>query len=220
MYNKSQSDVSLNENSTENVFNDKATTAQGPMDDNKKIKLQKECTMETLMNDGDITMTTMIEHEKAKENCKKFLYARAMHSNHMKQYHRQQILEHQKEVDEYRSMVEEGRGLIPLESNLFKHDPVGISHIIHMIDVDIFWPQKTFEAVLAELWRNKDKQVNEQENETKYCKEKALIHEENDTEEVIDLCGESQTTTSDHWKVEQKSEKTMIRGRAKQSLEK
>ena len=73
-----------------------------------------------------------------------------------------------------------------------------------MIDVDIFWHQKTFGSVLAKLWRNHDKQVNEQENKTKYCKEKAQIHKEKDKKEVIDLCGESQTMTSDHWKVEQK----------------
>ena len=73
-----------------------------------------------LMNDGDISMTTMIGHEQAKKNHKKFLYARTMHSNHMIQYHMQQILECQKAVDEYRSMVEEGRDLIPLESTLFK----------------------------------------------------------------------------------------------------
>ena len=41
------------------------------------------------MNNGDISMTTMIEHEEAKENHKKFLYARAMHSNHMIQYQMQ-----------------------------------------------------------------------------------------------------------------------------------
>ena len=68
-----------------------------------------------------------------------FLYARARHSNHVIHYHMQQIMEHQKVVDEYRSMVEEGRDLIPFESNLFKCDLVVISHIIYMIDMDIFW---------------------------------------------------------------------------------
>ena len=56
------------------------------------------------MNDCNISMTAIIEHEQAKENHKKLLYARAMHSNHMIQYHIQQILEHQNVVDEYRSM--------------------------------------------------------------------------------------------------------------------
>ena len=41
--------------------------------------------------------------------------------------------------------------LTPLESNLHKSDLVVISHIIHMIEVDNFWCQKTFEAVLADL---------------------------------------------------------------------
>ena len=41
-----------------------------------------------------------------------------------------------------------------MESNLYKSDPALISHIIHMIEVDNFWHQKTFEAILADLWRN------------------------------------------------------------------
>ena len=89
MYNISQSNVSLNGNSTENLFNDEATTVLGPTDDNKKTELQQACTMKMSMNNGDISMTTMIEHEQAKENHKKFLYARAMHSNHMIQYQMQ-----------------------------------------------------------------------------------------------------------------------------------
>ena len=113
MYDISQSNVSLNENSAENLFSDEATTIQGPMDDNKKIESQKACTMEMLMNDSDILMTTMIEHEQAKENHKKFLYAKAIHSNHTIQYHMQHIFECPRVVDEYRSMVEEGRDLIP-----------------------------------------------------------------------------------------------------------
>ena len=63
----------------------------------------------------------------------------------MIQYHMQQILECKKLVDEYRSMVEEGRDLIPFESNLFKSDLVVISHIIYMIDVDIFGTERPLE---------------------------------------------------------------------------
>ena len=117
------------------------------------------------MNNGDISLTTMIEHEQAKENHKKFLYARATHSSHMIQYHMKQLKEHQKVVDKYRSMEEEGRDLIPLESNLYKSDLAVISHIIYM-DMDNFWHQKTFEVVLSKLQRNWDKQVYEQENKT------------------------------------------------------
>ena len=68
----------------------------------------------------------------------------------------QQIIEQQKVVNEYRSMMMEGMGLTPLESNLHKCDPVVISQIMQMIEVDNFWHQKTFNAVLTDLWRRWD----------------------------------------------------------------
>ena len=43
----------------------------------------------------------------------------------------------------------EGMGLTPLESNLHKYDPVIISQIIKMIEMDIFWHHKTFKSVLS-----------------------------------------------------------------------
>ena len=58
--------------------------------------------------------------------------------------------------------------------------------------------------MLADHWRSCDKPVNEQEKRQNTVKEKAQTHKDNDKKEVIDLCGESQTMTSDHWKVEQK----------------
>ena len=63
VYDLSQSDVSINENTTVNSFNNEGTTVQCPMDDNNEIELQKACTMEMSMNDGNISMTAMIEHE-------------------------------------------------------------------------------------------------------------------------------------------------------------
>ena len=45
------------------------------------------------------------EEEQIEESNKKFLYARAVHSNHMIQHHMQQILECQRVVNEYRSMA-------------------------------------------------------------------------------------------------------------------
>ena len=44
------------------------------------------------MNDGDISMSMMNEQEQMSEEDKKFLYARAVHSNHSIQYHMQQII--------------------------------------------------------------------------------------------------------------------------------
>ena len=82
--------------------------------------------------------------EQVSGDYKKFLYARATHSNHVIQYHTQQIMERQKVVNEYRSMMMEGMSLIPLELNSYKSDPVVISHTIQIIEVDNFWHLKTF----------------------------------------------------------------------------
>ena len=43
-------------------------------------------------------------------------------------------------------------------------DPAVISHINHMIEVANFWHHKTFEEVLADLWRSCDEEIHEQEN--------------------------------------------------------
>ena len=141
------------------------------MRDDNKIESWKAWTIEMLMNNGDISMTKMNGLEQAKEDHKKFLYARAIHSNHTIQYHMQQIMEQQRVVNEYRSVMAEGMDLIPLESNLYKSDPAVISHIIHMIEVDNFWHQKTIETVLADLWRSHDKEIHKQENKTLHCTE-------------------------------------------------
>ena len=93
IHNVSQSDVLLNENPRGNTFNNKVTLVQGPTGDDDEIELQKAWTMEMLMNDGDISMTTTNGSEQASEDYKKFLYARATHSNHAIQYHMQQIME-------------------------------------------------------------------------------------------------------------------------------
>ena len=53
-------------------------------------------------------------------------------------------------------MMMEEMGLIPLESNLHKIDPVVISQIIQMIEMGNFWHLKTFEVVLTKLWRRWD----------------------------------------------------------------
>ena len=152
----SQSDTSINENHTENTFNNVTSVVQDPSDDNDENKSQKAWTMEMLTNDGDISMSMMNEPEQVSKEDKKFLYARAVHSNHLIQYHMQQIIEQQKVVDEYRSMMMEGIGLTPLESNLHKYDPAVISQIMQMIEEDNFWHQKTFEAVLTDLQRRWD----------------------------------------------------------------
>ena len=72
-----------------------ATVVQGPTGDDDRNKSQKSWMMEMLMNDGDISMTTMNGLEQVSGDNKKFLYARATHSNHVIQYHMQQIIERQ-----------------------------------------------------------------------------------------------------------------------------
>ena len=105
------------------------------------------------MIDGDISTMEADEEEQIEENNKKFLYARAMHANHIIQHHIQQIIEHQRVVNKYRSMANGKRELIPLELDLFKKDPVINQHIMQMIDADIFWYKKTFRGILMELWK-------------------------------------------------------------------
>ena len=79
-----------------------------------KNESRKAWTMEMLTSDGNISTSMMNEPKQMSEEYKKFLYARASHSNHLIQYHMQQIIERQKVVDEYRSMTVEGMGLNPL----------------------------------------------------------------------------------------------------------
>ena len=103
------------------------------------------------MINGDISTMETEELAQIEDNNKKFLYARVVHANHMIQHHMHEILECQRVVDEYRSMANGERDMIPLESNQYKNDPVINQHIMQMINTDIFWYGKTFRAILMEL---------------------------------------------------------------------
>ena len=61
------------------------------------------------MNEGDISTINTEELTQIEDRNKQFLYARAVHANHMIQHHMNEILERQCVVDEYRFMVDEGR---------------------------------------------------------------------------------------------------------------
>ena len=137
------------------------------------------------MNDGDISMTMMNGLEQMSEDYKKFLYDRATHSNHVIQYHMQQIIERQKVVNKYRSMMMEGMSLIPLESNLYRNDLVVISQTIQMIEVDNFWHLKTFEAVLTKIWRRWDDVIHEQKDVSTNCTENSKINDEMDGKKLL-----------------------------------
>ena len=86
-----------------------------------------------------------------------------------------QILEQQKVVDEYRSMMEDGMDLTPLKLNLYKSDLAVISHILRMIEVDNFCHQKTSGAVSAHLQRNFDKEIHDHGNVTLHCTENKYL---------------------------------------------
>ena len=84
-------------------------------------------------------------------------------------------------------------GFNPLESNLHKYDPLIISLIIQMIEVDNFWQQKIFESVLTDLQRMWNERIHKQEAVSMYCTENCKIDNEMDGVEVNDLCSESKT---------------------------
>ena len=76
-----------------------------------------------------------------------------VHANHMIKYHMNGISERQRVVDEYRFMADEGREMIPLESDKYKSDLVINQHIMQMIDTDINWYEQTFREIIMELWK-------------------------------------------------------------------
>ena len=131
VHNRSQRHNEINENDREMAINKETNTVQGPISNDKENELQKAWTMEMLMMDGNISTTEADEQERIDESNKKFLYARAMHTNHMIQHHMEQIMEHQRVVDEYRSMANREREMIPLESDQYKYDLVINLHIMH-----------------------------------------------------------------------------------------
>ena len=115
------------------------------------IQLQEAWTMGMPSIDGDISMTDSEERTRIEDKNKKLLYARAVHANHMIQHHMHEISECQRVVDEYRAMMDGGREMIPLESDLHKSDLVINLHIMQMIDTDIFCYGETIKEVLMEL---------------------------------------------------------------------
>ena len=122
------------------------------------------------MNNGDISMIDSEELTRIKDKNKKFLYARAVHANHMIQYHINEISKRQRVVDEYQSMADRGREMIPLESDEYKSDPVVNQHMMQMIDTDIPWYEQTFREIIMELQKIQDGETptktSEESNET------------------------------------------------------
>ena len=194
----SQSDIPISGKHTVKSINKSTLVAQGPADDDDENELCKAWTMEILTNDSEILTSVMNEEEFVREDEKKFLYARAVHSNHSIQYQMHQIIEQQRVVDKYKNLTMEGMDLIPLELNLPKYDPVIISQIINMIKTDSFWHHKTFESVMSDLWNLWMEGIHELENASMHCTNNAENDAEMDGVEVIDLCSVSQNKNEAH----------------------
>ena len=135
------------------LINKENDTVQGPTSYDDEIESQEAWTMGMPMIDGDISTMDSEELKRIEDKNKNFLYARAVHANHMIQHHMHEISERQRVVDEYQSMVDRGREMILLESDQYKNDPVINQHIMQMIDTDIFWYGETFRSILMELWK-------------------------------------------------------------------
>ena len=169
--NLSQSHNNISEIDHEEAINKEINTVQGPTSYDKEIELQKAWTMGMPMMDGDISTMEADELEQIEDNNKKFVYARAVHTNHMIQHHMHDILECQRVLDEYRSMANGERDMIPLELDQYKNDSVINQHIMQMIDADIFWYGKTFRAILMGLWkiRNGETIAQTSEDDIHHC---------------------------------------------------
>ena len=132
-------------------LNEDSDTKQGLTTQDEEIESQEAWTMGMPSVDGDISTTNPSEQQIIEDKNKQFLYARAMHASHMIQHHMQGISERQQVIDEYRAMMDDGKKMIPLDSDLHQSDPVIIQHIMQMIDTDIFWYGETFRQVITEL---------------------------------------------------------------------
>ena len=152
------------------LINKENDTVPCPTSNDDENESQKAWTMGMPMIDGNISMIDSEELTRIKDKNKKFLYAQAVHANHMIQYHMNEISERQRVVDEYRSMADEGREMFPLELDEYKSDPVVNQHTMQMIDTDIHWYEQTFREIIIELQKIRNGETptkpSEESNET------------------------------------------------------
>ena len=83
------------------LINRAIDTVPRPTSNNDKDESRKAWTMGMPMNDGNISTINTAELTQIEDRNKQFLYARAVHANHMIQYHMNEILERQCVVNEY-----------------------------------------------------------------------------------------------------------------------
>ena len=83
------------------LINREIDTVPRPTSNDDEDESRKAWTMVMPLNDGDISTINTVELTQIEDRNKQFLYARAVHTNHMIQYHMNEISEHQRMVDEY-----------------------------------------------------------------------------------------------------------------------
>ena len=144
-------DISSEAKTQLSLINKENNTVPRPTNNDNENESQKAWTMGMPTIDGDISMIDSEELTRIKDKNKKFLYAQAVHANHMIQYHMKEISERQRVVDKYQSMADGGREMIPLESDEYKCDPVVNQYTMQMIDTHIHWYKQTFREIIMEL---------------------------------------------------------------------
>ena len=75
------------------LINKENDTVPRPTSNDNENESQKAWTMGMPIFDGDISMIDSEELTRIKDKNKKFLYARAVHANHMIRYHMNEISE-------------------------------------------------------------------------------------------------------------------------------
>ena len=75
------------------LINKENNTVPYPTNNDNDDESQKAWTMGMPTNDGDISTIDSEELTRIKDKTKKFLYAQAVHANHMIQYHMNEISE-------------------------------------------------------------------------------------------------------------------------------
>ena len=82
------------------LINREIDTVPRPSSNDDEDEWQKAWTMGMPTNDSDISTINTPELTQIEDRNKQFLYASVVHENHMIQYHMNEILERQREVDE------------------------------------------------------------------------------------------------------------------------
>ena len=89
-------DIPSEDNSQLSLLNKENNAEQDLTEHGEGIESQEAWTMGMPSIDGDISTMDSVERTRIEDKHKKFLYARAMHANHMIQHHMHEISEHYK----------------------------------------------------------------------------------------------------------------------------